>query len=169
MASLLKFVINPVELQDMIKIKHDLAESTRRLHFIAARKIQAWIRGIITRNHLRRLHENAIILQRHWRGYRARMFANQYLIQHVQQMWQDYYTSMATRIQAVWRGYWVRKTQMNFVQFRRWLRDVYTKNDETLKNMKKFRLRELEYAEHMTEQEAIVAILYILFKVKYNN
>lgn len=40
MASLLKFVINPVELQDMIKIKHDLAESSKRLHFIAARKIQ---------------------------------------------------------------------------------------------------------------------------------
>ncbi|XP_050466360.1 spermatogenesis-associated protein 17-like isoform X1 [Cataglyphis hispanica] len=185
MASLLKFVINPVELQDMIKIKHDLAESSRRLHFIAARKIQAWIRGIITRNHLRRLHENAIIIQRHWRGYRARMFTNQYLIQHVQQMWQDYYTSMATRIQAVWRGYWIRKTQINFVQLRRWLKNIYMKNDETLKNMKKyvyvyplfilvnalffyrFRLRELEYAEHMTEQEAIFAILYILFKLHH--
>lgn len=40
MASLLRFVVNPIELQDAIKIKHDLAESSRRLHFIAARKIQ---------------------------------------------------------------------------------------------------------------------------------
>ncbi|KAM0731710.1 Spermatogenesis-associated protein 17 [Formica fusca] len=167
MASLLRFVVNPIELQNVIKVKHDLAESSRRLHFIAARKIQAWIRGIITRNHLRRLHENATILQRHWRGYRTRMFTNQYLIQHVQQMWQDYYTSMATRIQAVWRGYWIRKTQINFLQLRRWLRDVYTKNDETLENMKKFRRGELEYAENMTEQEAMLGILFILFKLHH--
>lgn len=40
MASLLRFVVNPVELQNAIKVKHDLAESSRRLHFIAARKIQ---------------------------------------------------------------------------------------------------------------------------------
>lgn len=40
MASLLRFAINPVELRNAIKIKHDLAESSRLLHFIAARKIQ---------------------------------------------------------------------------------------------------------------------------------
>lgn len=40
MASLLRFAINPVELQDAIKVKYDFAESSRRLHFIAARKIQ---------------------------------------------------------------------------------------------------------------------------------
>lgn len=40
MASLLKFAVNPVELRNAIKVKHDLAESSRRLHFIAARKIQ---------------------------------------------------------------------------------------------------------------------------------
>ncbi|CAL1677787.1 unnamed protein product [Lasius platythorax] len=167
MASLLRFVVNPIELQDAIKIKHDLAESSRRLHFIAARKIQAWFRGIVTRNHLRRLHENATILQRHWRGYRARMFANRYLITRVQQMWQDHYNRTATRIQAVWRGYWTRKTQINFLQLRQWLRDVYTKNDETLENMKKFRQGELEYAESVTEQEAMLGILFILFKLHH--
>jgi len=40
MASLLRFMVNPVELRNAIKIKHELAESSRLLHFIAARKIQ---------------------------------------------------------------------------------------------------------------------------------
>lgn len=64
------------------------------------------------------------------------MLVNRYLAE--QKMWQDYYNNMATRIQAVWRGYWIRKTEINFLQLRRWLEDVYTKNDETLENMKKY-------------------------------
>ena len=40
MASQLGFEINSVELQNVIKIKHDLAESLKLKHFIAARKIQ---------------------------------------------------------------------------------------------------------------------------------
>lgn len=40
MASLLRFTVNSIELQNAIQIKHDLAESSRYLHFIAARKIQ---------------------------------------------------------------------------------------------------------------------------------
>jgi len=65
------------------------------------------------------------------------MLINRYLVEHIQRMMQDHYNSMATRIQAVWRGYWIRKTQINFLQLRRWLKDVYTKNDEILENMKK--------------------------------
>lgn len=145
---------------------------------------KAWFRGIITRNHLRKLHENATILQRHWRGYRARIFINQYLSECVHLMWQCHYTNMATRIQAVWRGYWSRKTKMNYLQLKQWLRNVYTKNNETLENMKKyvlmyvllrailaiyfcrFKQGELEHAETVTEQEAMLWILFILFKVK---
>lgn len=40
MASLLRFAVNPVELRNAIEIKHNLAESTKLPHFIAARKIQ---------------------------------------------------------------------------------------------------------------------------------
>ncbi|XP_018399022.1 PREDICTED: vesicle-associated membrane protein 713-like [Cyphomyrmex costatus] len=130
-------------------------------------EISAWFRGIITRNHLRKLHEKATILQRHWRGYYTRMFIiNQYLVERVHQMRQDHYNNMATKIQAVWRGYWSRKTKINFLQLQRWLKNVYIKNNETLENMKRFRQRELEHAESLTEQEAMLWILFILFKVK---
>ncbi|KAG5315537.1 SPT17 protein, partial [Acromyrmex insinuator] len=166
MASQLKFTIDSIELQNAIKIKHDLAESLKLMYFIAARKIQAWFRGIVTRNHLRKLHEKATILQRHWRGYHTRMFIiNQYLVERVHQMWQDHYNNMAMRIQAIWRGYWSRK-KINFLQLQRWLKDVKIKNNETLENMKRFRQRELEHTERLTEQQAMLWILFILFKVK---
>lgn len=44
---------------------------------------------------------------------------------------------MAIRIQANWRGYWVRKNILDIPKRRRWLRDVYAKNIETVDNMKK--------------------------------
>lgn len=161
MASLLRFATSPVELRNEIKARYDSTESSGRLHFIAARKIQvsdrfaariwprarsssndtvlsqAWFRGIATRNHLRMLHECATVVQRHWRGYHARIFFNRYLVERVHQMWQDHYNSMATRIQANWRGYWTRKTRVNVLQLRQWRRDVHAKNDETLENMKR--------------------------------
>ena len=63
---------------------------------------------------------------------------NQYLVVRVHQMWQDHYNNMAMRIQAVWRGYWSRKTKINFLQFQRWLKNVYIKNTETLENMQRY-------------------------------
>lgn len=52
-------------------------------------------------------------------------------------MWQDYYDRMATRIQALWRGYWFRKTVLDLPKMRRWLKNVYAKNEETVKDMMK--------------------------------
>lgn len=40
MASLLRFAVDPVELQNAIKAKHESAESSRLERFVAARKIQ---------------------------------------------------------------------------------------------------------------------------------
>lgn len=50
MASLLRFAVNPVELRKAIKIKHDLAESSRLLHFVAARKIQVSYNPVVLRD-----------------------------------------------------------------------------------------------------------------------
>ena len=100
--------------------------------------VQAWIRGILTRNHLRLLHESAIIIQRHWRGYCARIIFEQCMIQSVHQMWQEYYDKMAIKIQAFWRGYWLRKTVLDIKKMHCWLNEVYEKNEETVNNMKRF-------------------------------
>ncbi|XP_054002532.1 spermatogenesis-associated protein 17-like [Hylaeus anthracinus] len=167
MASMLIFETDFVELQEEIKRRDDHAEFIRREHFIAAKKIQAWIRGILTRNHHRLLHGSAIVIQRHWRGYCVRIFADRYLVERVHKMWQDYYDRMATTIQAVWRGYWVRKTVLDIPKMRRWLETVYAKNDQTVEDMKKFRCDEIEYAERAMERESMQWTLFILFKLHH--
>ncbi|XP_076545030.1 uncharacterized protein LOC117601369 isoform X2 [Osmia lignaria lignaria] len=167
MASVAEFIPDPIDLEEDIKRRDDLAESTRREKYIAARKIQAWIRGILTRNHLRLLHKSAIIVQRHWRGHRTRVAVDLYLVEHVHQLWQNYYDEMATRIQAIWRGYWVRKTVLDIPKMRRWLKSVYAKNQETVENMRKFRYDVIKYEEAVMEHESMQCILFILFKLHH--
>ncbi|CAL7934468.1 unnamed protein product [Xylocopa violacea] len=168
MASVKKFSsMDPIDLDAEIKRRDEFAESIRRLHFIAARRIQAWIRGILTRNHFRLLHKSATTVQRHWRGYRARIAFDRFLIESVHRMWQNYYNKMATRIQAFWRGYWVRKTVLDIQKMRRWLNEVYAKNAETVENMKRFRQAEIEYVEAVMERESMQWILFILFKLHH--
>lgn len=53
-------------------------------------------------------------------------------------MWQEYYDKMAIKIQAFWRGYWLRKTVLDIKKMHRWLNEVYEKNEETVNNMKRF-------------------------------
>ncbi|XP_076629193.1 uncharacterized protein LOC143345706 [Colletes latitarsis] len=147
---------------------------------------QARVRGFLVRKHLRLLHESAITIQRHWRGYCVRIFADRYLVERVHQMWQDYYDRMATRIQTIWRGYWTRKTVLDIPKMRRWLDTVYAKNYETVEDMKKlvlarnlnddfvyrslpfrFRQNEIEYAERVVERESMQWILFMLFKLHH--
>ncbi|CAK9796344.1 Spermatogenesis-associated protein 17 [Anthophora quadrimaculata] len=167
MASVAKLIPDPVDLEEEIKLRDDFAELTRFLYFIAARRIQAWMRGILTRNHFRLLHESAVTIQRHWRGYLIRIFVDRYLVERVHQMWQDYYDEMATRIQAFWRGYWIRKTVFDIKKMKRWLQEVYKKNEEAVTNMKKFHQDEIERIQAMMERESMQWILFILFKLHH--
>ncbi|XP_033178663.1 uncharacterized protein LOC105681231 [Bombus impatiens] len=92
---------------------------------------------------------------------------DRYLVHRVHQMWQDYYNEMATRIQAFWRGYWIRKTVLDIEKMRRWLNEVYTKNEETVKNMKRFKQEEIECVQTIIERESMQWILFILFKLHH--
>lgn len=80
----------------------------------------------------------ATVIQRHWRGYQARLFVEDYLVQRVYEKWRKYYDEMATRIQAIWRGYRVRKHGVDLRKMRQWLQSVYNKNAEALERMKKY-------------------------------
>ncbi|OAD61536.1 Spermatogenesis-associated protein 17 [Eufriesea mexicana] len=167
MASVAEFRVDLVDFQEKIERWDHAAEATRHLYFIAARRIQAWIRGILTRNHFRLLHESAVIVQRHWRGYRTRTIVDRCLIERVHQMWQDHYDKMATRIQALWRGYWTRRTALDIRKMRQWLDQVYAKNEETVMSMKKFRQQEIDVVQAIIEQESMQWILFVLFKLHH--
>ncbi|XP_076296581.1 uncharacterized protein LOC143216896 [Lasioglossum baleicum] len=82
-------------------------------------------------------------------------------------MWQNYYNRMATKIQAAWRGYWVRKTVLNISAMRRWLETVYKKNGETVKNMNRFKYNEIRNRERSLELESMQWVLFILFKLHH--
>ncbi|XP_076174207.1 uncharacterized protein LOC143150079 [Ptiloglossa arizonensis] len=128
---------------------------------------QAWIRGVLARNRLRLLHLNAITIQRHWRGYRARIFTDRYLTERVHQTWQDHYDRMATKIQATWRGHRHRKTNLDLPRMKRWLENVYAKNNETVEEMKQYRRNQIEYTERVVEHESMQWVLFILFKLHH--
>ncbi|KAF3424355.1 hypothetical protein E2986_10800 [Frieseomelitta varia] len=74
---------------------------------------------------------------------------------------------MATRIQASWRGYWIRKTVLDTKKMQRWLNRVYTKNEETVRNMKKFKQKEMKFVETKIERESMHWTLFILFKLHH--
>lgn len=52
-----------------------IAQDNSYLDYVAARTLQRWFRGYITRKYISHLHDCATIIQKHWRGYTAR---NQY-------------------------------------------------------------------------------------------
>ncbi|XP_024946113.1 spermatogenesis-associated protein 17 isoform X2 [Cephus cinctus] len=167
MASVIALKNDKCKFENEVRNREQEAEFMRRILFMAARKIQAWFRGILTRNHIRSLHERVTTIQRHWRGYRGRVYAEFYLVESVVTSWKQYYDTMAGKIQAVWRGYWVRKNAMDIGKFRQWLDYVYKKNNETVEQMRKFRESELENARKVTEYESMLWILYILFKLHH--
>ncbi|XP_066601089.1 spermatogenesis-associated protein 17-like [Prorops nasuta] len=167
MSSTLKFMDNFKKFRkDVIELEK-LAESHRLEKFIAARKIQSLFRGFITRKHIKMLHAKATIIQASWRGYVGRLFCNEFIIKRAYDMWNEHYNVMATKIQAVWRGYYSRKTKKDFIKIKKWLKDVTTKNEDMLQNMKEFRRIEIENTIQMLEQESMLKILFILFKIHH--
>lgn len=80
------------------------------MQFLAARTIQChW------RSHLSRLRESrrwraAITIQRWWRGFNTRRKLVYKLEDMLQQRLLDLYNKSATKIQALFRGWWTRRT-----------------------------------------------------------
>ena len=83
------------------------------------------------------LNSMATVIQRHWRGYRARHFAVRFLVERVNLMWQNFYDRSATLIQATWRGYWTRKNGIDIQRMRNWFSSIYKKNEQIQEQMKK--------------------------------
>ncbi|ALC39898.1 CG13544 [Drosophila busckii] len=78
--------------------------------FIAARRIQTAWRGHSTRKLGRQRWEAAITIQRWWRGFQVRQRFACRMEQRLQQALLDHYNEAATKIQALFRGWWVRQT-----------------------------------------------------------
>ncbi|XP_023298509.2 protein OPAQUE1-like [Lucilia cuprina] len=78
------------------------------LEFKAARCIQRYLRGWLLRTKYRRLRLAAIIIQREWRRFYCQRLYFRKVEETLQQRIEQHYYRAAQRIQALWRGWWVR-------------------------------------------------------------
>ncbi|XP_017836252.1 uncharacterized protein LOC108595511 [Drosophila busckii] len=78
--------------------------------FKAARTIQANWRCFYARRSFRKRVGAAITIQRWWRGFRVRQTYFNFVEQKLQRKLLSYYDACATKIQALFRGWWIRST-----------------------------------------------------------
>ena len=94
------------------------------MKFVAAIRIQSWVRGNQLRKYIAFLHGSARRIQACYRGYRGRRKFQQVVNNAVNTMRDGYYTEMATKIQARWRGYYTRKYKHNFYARKNYLQVI---------------------------------------------
>lgn len=100
--------INTYIIPEIYKEKNE-AERNRNCEYSAIVKIQSWYRGAKSRFYLRLLHNAAITIQKHWKGYLARIYYRKYLLSYFENLCLKHFHGMATKIQKIWRGYQSRK------------------------------------------------------------
>jgi len=105
------------------------AECCRATEYCAAVRIQAWFRGIRLRAYLRHVCECVVMIQKHWRGYQAKIYASRLRKLRLHYMRYGHYTMQVTKIQKVWRGYWSRKNLFDFAARKRFFECLRQKNE----------------------------------------
>ncbi len=146
------------------------AEDQRDCEEAAAICIQSAWRAHRTRKMIRRLHQAAELIQRVARGLRGRRQARDKLLSAAHAMRMRVYDGAAARIQAAWRGYYVRAHVCDFYARQRYLRQVSAKNaalkaeamarearEEELKRAQEHRLREAARQRKMAAQHHLLS------------
>ncbi|BFG05821.1 uncharacterized protein DMAD_04466 [Drosophila madeirensis] len=79
-------------------------------HFKSARIIQRHWRGCLCRETLKKRNKAATTLQRYWRGFAVRKNYFKTVEKMLQKRLEARYNQAATKIQALFRGWWIRHT-----------------------------------------------------------
>lgn len=106
------------------------ADHERQREFEAAIRIQSWWRGTQLRKYIVFLHKSATVVQSAYRGFKGRNKYQQIVKSALDKMRNGYYAEMATRIQARWRGYYIRKYKHNYYARKHYLGSVVKRNAE---------------------------------------
>ncbi|XP_036363322.1 spermatogenesis-associated protein 17-like [Octopus sinensis] len=80
----------------------------------------------------------AIVIQRNWRGYKARVYFAHYFWTRYYEKCINHYEKMATKIQKVWKGYYSRKYILNFYKRKDQLKLIIEKNSYYLTHITEF-------------------------------
>ncbi|KAF2885940.1 hypothetical protein ILUMI_20235 [Ignelater luminosus] len=147
--------------------KHATLEHIEKDRHFAALKIQRLFRGYVVRKEIAKWHRAATTIQRHIRGFLLRWHLPDMLQQYIDWSRLQYYNEMATKIQALWRGYIVRKNRVpvkDILETRQAIEEANNKIQRQMKeafeNMEKIKSRQME-------KEAREWVLYILFKLHH--
>lgn len=101
----------------------------REKEWNSAVKILSWFRRLQVQNYIKHQHESALIIQRVYRGYVGRKRYRQIVKHKMQTMMAFFYDKMATKIQALWRGYYIRKYKANYYARKAYLDALVIKNE----------------------------------------
>lgn len=76
--------------------------------FKAARSIQRFVRGWLYRSKYRQQRKSAILIQKEWRRFYCQRLYFRKVEEKLQQRIEQHFHCSAQKIQALWRGWWVR-------------------------------------------------------------
>lgn len=107
-----------------------VADANARREYVAARRIQSVWRGHHMRQYIKKLHRSAAIVQRCYRGYRARRYYFQVLEQAVQTQTEQFYGRRAVLIQKTYRGFASRRNVFDYYRLKAWLKQIVCKGAE---------------------------------------
>ncbi|XP_066497490.1 spermatogenesis-associated protein 17 isoform X2 [Hoplias malabaricus] len=127
--------------------RNRIAEENRERENAAAIRIQSWFRGCKVRAYLSFINSKATIIQKTWRGFRARELFRLRVKTAYFLMKMNFYNKMAVKIQQRWRGYYVRKYVHNYYARKRYL-DALAKKNEQIR-------RELEILAEQQKRERV--------------
>ncbi|KAK4873200.1 hypothetical protein RN001_015229 [Aquatica leii] len=168
MASINDLICEALRFPEFIVTKQETLETIGKDRHFAALNIQKFYRGYKVRSEICKWNRAATVLQKYIRRW--------LVLWNLPNFYQEYcdwygtwiYNKMATRIQALWRGYWVRKDQIPPREVLRRRLEIAALNEETQKSMKdSFLSSETEKMKQM-DIEAEKWVLFILFKLHHH-
>lgn len=117
---------------------------------------------------IRHLNASATIIQKYIRGYLTRKNIDKYIFEIVQYRIAKYRNKMATRIQALWRGYWYRTRILNFKEQYATQKRIEKVNAELICRMHEEQIKADELQREEAENACMDRVLYILFKIHHH-
>ncbi|XP_018329580.1 spermatogenesis-associated protein 17-like [Agrilus planipennis] len=135
-------------INEIISRRSDYQKIEYKRHF-AALIIQKVFRGYLVRKTIKRWNQAATTIQRWFRGWQLRWHLPEILRQNLELLRWRYYDQCATKIQALWRGYWVRK-KIDIKAMIAKRRELQAMNEQTMQTLQNA-FRDLREQERMRD------------------
>ncbi|XP_063625177.1 uncharacterized protein LOC134796908 [Cydia splendana] len=167
MARVAAFLPSSKEFFVILQERTDKAEGDRYRRFIAVLFLQRMARGYLIRKHVAWLSKNATIIQCAFRVHQARKAYKVALRRAVRQKHGRHYDRAATKIQALWRGHYSRRTKFCYRRYRRWLATVTERGEHRAAEALEFGLISRADNLRILEEEARKWLAFVVFKLHH--